>query len=62
MLKNFIFKSKSNSDLLKILQSIQTEQRYQRVDLARCLAAIKKLGERPEPTAEELGYDGLTGD
>ncbi len=61
---NFSFKSSQASDLQKIhklLISIQTEQRYQRVDLARCLSAIHKrdsLDDRPE--TEEPDGDSVS--
>ncbi len=35
-MKNFIFKSSQDTDLLKILQLVQAEQRHARFDLKEC--------------------------
>ncbi len=42
-MKNFIFKSKSNFDLQKFFNLVLTEQRAQRVDLARLHKMISAL-------------------
>ncbi len=63
-MKNFIFKSNENSDLLKIftqLNMLLQEQRAQRVDLAWLKNQIKTLlniiGQEQKPlVAEDLGF------
>ncbi len=61
-MKNFIFKSR-DQDLHKFLQLVLTEQRAQRVDLARLTKLLKDLTQRdptPDYPEEEL-LDGSSG-
>ncbi len=59
-MKNFIFKSPLNSDLLKILSLVQAEQRHARYDLQtilREITIVKKgialMVSAPEPEDSE---------
>ncbi len=59
-MKNFIFKSSTDSDLLKILQLVQAEQRHARYDLQQitkqvdtCVKGIALLVSVPEPETDE---------
>jgi len=62
-MKNFIFKSR-DQDLHKFLQLVLTEQRAQRVDLARLTKLLTKITDNirdsPEYPEEET-LDGVSG-
>ncbi len=59
-MKNFIFKSSQDSDLLKILHIVQAEQRHARYDLQQILKGVNTntkalaiLVSAPEPDLED---------
>ncbi len=67
-MKNFIFKSSQDTDLLKILHLIQAEQRHARYDLQQIqkkleitVKGIALLVSTPEPDLESE-QDGITED
>lgn len=59
-MKNLFSKSKDTSDFQKFFNMILTEQRAQRVDLARIHKLIKDTTQREVVPEEEI-YDGDSG-
>ncbi len=64
-MKNFIFKSRSDFDLQKFFQLVLTEQRAQRVDLARISKKldlmITDISIPTHPDEEEEQPDDISG-